>query len=86
MTSHTAKLTPEQAEALRGILAKRDFESSEVPHSVFSYKRPGITVTWYTSGKLLIQGKGTQEFVEFTLEPEVLGQVAFTDTFEAQPE
>ena len=86
MTSHTAKLTPEQAEALRGILAKRDFESSEVPHSVFSYKRPGITVTWYTSGKLLIQGKGTQEFVEFTLEPEVLGQAAFNDTFEAQPE
>ena len=86
MTSHTAKLTPEQAEALRGILAKRDFESAEVPHAVFSYKRPKLAVTWYKSGKLLIQGKGTQEFVEFTLEPEVLGQVVFADTLDAQPE
>ena len=86
MTSHTAKLTPKQAEALRGILAKRDFESAEVPHAVFSYKRPKLAVTWYKSGKLLIQGKGTQEFVEFTLEPEVLGQVVFADTLDAQPE
>ena len=83
MTSHTAKLTPEQAEALRGILAKRDFESAEAPHAVFSYKRPKLAITWYKSGKLLIQGKGTQEFVEFTLESEVLGQAAFAD---AQPE
>ena len=79
MTSHTAKLTPKQAEALRGILAKRDFESAEVPHAVFSYKRPKLAITWYKSGKLLIQGNGTQEFVEFTLEPEVLGQAAFAD-------
>ena len=78
MTSHTAKLTPEQAEALRGILAKRDFESSEVPHSVFSYKRSGIAVTWFTSGKLLIQGNGTQEFVEFTLEPEAVSYTHLT--------
>ena len=86
MTSHTAKLTPEQAETLRGILAKRDFESAEVPHAVFSYKRPKLAVTWYKSGKLLIQGKGTREFVEFTLEPEVLGQAAFADALDAQPE
>ena len=86
MTSHTAKLTPEQAEALRGILAKRDFESAEVPHAVFSYKRPKLAITWYKSGKLLIQGKGTQEFVEFTLEPELLGQAAFADALDAQPE
>ena len=86
MTSHTAKLTLKQAETLRGIMAKRDFESAEVPHSVFSYKRPGINVTWYESGKLLIQGKNTQEFVEFVLEPEVLGQAAFIDAIDAQPE
>ena len=86
MTSHTAKLTPEQAEALRGILAKRDFESAGVPHAVFSYKRPKLAITWYKSGKLLIQGKGTQEFVEFTLEPEVLGQAAFAEAVDAQPE
>ncbi|MAE32140.1 MAG: ribonuclease HIII [Verrucomicrobiales bacterium] len=86
MTSHTAKLTPGQAETLRGILAKRDFESAEVPHAVFSYKRPKLAVTWYKSGKLLIQGKGTQEFIEFTLEPEVLGQATLGYELETQPE
>jgi len=86
MTSHTAKLTPGQAETLRGILAKRDFESAAVPHAVYSFKRPGLSVTWYESGKLLAQGKGTREFIEFTLEPEVLGQAAFADALDAQPE
>ncbi len=86
MNSHTAKLSPEQAEALRGILAKRDFESAEVPHAVFSYKRPSLKVTWYNSGKLLVQGKGTKEFIEFTLEPEALGEAAFGGMLDAQPE
>ena len=56
MTSHTAKLTPAQAETLRGLLAKRDFDTADVPHAVYSFKRPGLTVTWYESGKLLAQG------------------------------
>jgi ribonuclease HIII len=29
-------------------------------------------VVFYESGKLVVQGKGTQEFVEFSLEPEIL--------------
>ena len=86
MNSHTAKLSPKQAEKLRGILAKRDFELAEVPYAVFSYKRPSLKVTWYNTGKLLVQGKGTKEFVEFTLEPEVLGEAAFGEMLNAEPE
>jgi len=86
MNSHTAKLSPEQAEALRGILAKRDFEPAEVPHALFSYKRPSLKITWYNSGKLLVQGKGTKEFIEFTLEPEVFGGATFGGMLDAQPE
>ena len=56
------------------------------PHAVFSYKRPSLKVTWYNSGKLLVQGKGTKEFVEFTLEPEVLGEAAFGEMLNAEPE
>ena len=86
MNSHTAKLSPKQAEKLRGILAKRDFEPAEVPYAVFSYKHPSLKVTWYNSGKLLVQGKGTKEFVEFTLEPEVLGEAAFGEMLNAESE
>ena len=86
MNSHTAKLSPKQAEKLRGILAKRDFEPAEVPYAVFSYKHPSLKVTWYNSGKLLVQGKGTKEFVEFTLEPEALGEAAFGEMLNAESE
>ena len=86
MNSHTAKLSPKQAEKLRGILAKRDFEPAEVPYAVFSYKRPSLKVTWYNSGKLLVQGKGTKEFVEFTLEPEILVEAAFGQMLNEEPE
>ena len=86
MTSHTAKLTPAQAETLRGLLAKRDFDTADVPHAVYSFKHPGLSVTFYKSGKLLAQGKGTREFVEFTLEPAVLGEATLGYELETQPE
>ena len=31
-----------------------------------------MNVVFYESGKLVVQGKGTQEFIEFVLEPEIL--------------
>ena len=30
------------------------------------------TIVFYESGKLVVQGKGTQDFIEFVLEPEIL--------------
>jgi ribonuclease HIII len=33
-----------------------------------------LNVVFYTSGKLVVQGKGTQEFIEFILEPQILGE------------
>ena len=33
-----------------------------------------MNVVFYESGKLVVQGKGTQEFVEFVLEPQILGE------------
>ena len=41
-------------------------------HTKFSAKKPGLTCTLYTSGKLVIQGKNHTEFVEFYLEPQIL--------------
>ena len=42
-----------------------------------SSRRASPTSRWYLqeSGKLVIQGKGTGEFVEFVLEPEILKEV-----------
>src|SRR5215469_11046879 len=75
LTSHTCKLTDEQASALQAALLARDWKLRTVPYARFAYESDKCNVVFYESGKLVVQGKGTQEFVEFVLEPEILKQV-----------
>ncbi len=72
LTTYTCKLTQTQGEALRKLLQKRGFEFKDLAYARFSATKAKLTLVFYTSGKLVIQGKETQEFVEFTLEPEIL--------------
>lgn len=74
LTSYTCKLTDEQATALDVALRARDWKPREVPYARFAYESPKANIVFYESGKLVVQGKGTQEFIEFVLEPEVLKQ------------
>ena len=72
ITSYTCKLTPEQAKALEWHLRENDFEAKTVPYAKFAGAKKDVNLVFYESGKLVIQGKGTQEFVEFVLEPLIL--------------
>jgi len=72
LTSHTCKLADDQAVALEALVRERDWRFREVPYARFAAEKAGVNVVFYTSGKLVVQGKGTQEFVEFVLEPEIL--------------
>src|ERR1700722_17824619 len=72
LTSHTCKLSDAQADALKTYLHEHDFKMGEVPYARFAGSKPGLNVVFYESGKLVLQGKGTQEFIEFVLEPEIL--------------
>lgn len=72
LTSYTCKLTDEQAATLKSGLAARNYSFREVPYARFAGEKDKTNVVFYESGKLVVQGKGTQEFVEFVLEPEVL--------------
>ena len=75
MTSHTAPLTPAQATTLREVLERDGFEFEERPHALFAARKGRLNVTVYQKGpKVLIQGKDTADFIEFTLEPEILGE------------
>ena len=65
-------LTTEQAAQLKDILERRGWEMSVVPYSVFKASGEKVSVVAYESGKLVVQGKNAQEFIEFTLEPEIL--------------
>ena len=74
LSSYTCKLTDVQASALDAALRARNWKSRSVPYARFAFESDKCNVVFYESGKLVVQGKGTQEFIEFLLEPEILKQ------------
>lgn len=75
VNSYTAALTAEQVVTLRSVLEEQAFELGDKPHAIFWGKRAKLNVTVYEKGpKVLVQGKETEDFVKFTLEPMVLGE------------
>ncbi|MGA1235295.1 MAG: ribonuclease HIII [Limisphaerales bacterium] len=73
ITSYTRKLTDEESVRLREVLQDKGCVFGTVPHSRFASEYQGAKVVMYQSGKLVVQGKGAGDFVQFVLEPEVLG-------------
>jgi ribonuclease HIII len=74
LSVYTCQLDAAQAERLRAHLREHHFLSREVPHARFAAGKDQVNVVFYESGKLVVQGKGTREFIEFVLEPLVLQQ------------
>ncbi|AGW37794.1 ribonuclease HIII [Chlamydia pecorum PV3056/3] len=65
-------LSLESQKRLKQTLEKKNFVFSYPQYTIFQAKSPTVCCTLYSSGKLVVQGKGSQEFIEFVLEPEVL--------------
>ena len=59
-------------------LKGQDFDISTPAYTLFSAKKKGLSVTLYESGKLMVQGKDMNSFIEFYLEPEILKSFEFT--------
>ena len=73
MTSYTHPLTTDQAAKLRALLRDLGFEFAERPYTLFFAQKNKLSVAVYEKGpKLLLQGKGIEEFVQFELEPKIL--------------
>ena len=75
MNSYTHALTNEQATKLRALLDELGFEFSPKEYTVFFGQKNKLSVAVYEKGpKVLVQGKGVEEFVQFELEPKILGE------------
>jgi ribonuclease HIII len=73
----TRDLSASEAKQLRSVLLGRGWLLEQRAHMEFFAKRPELSVSVYTKGpKIVVQGKGTSEFLEFILEPEVTGVLA----------
>ena len=62
-------LLSSQAKPLQELLLEKGFLFFEREHALFSAKKPGLSITLYTSLKLTVQGKEAEEFILYTLEP-----------------
>lgn len=75
LSSYSIKLTDEQMDQVRRHCEQRAWAPFDVAYARFAFKGNKVNVTGYTSGKLVVAGKETEEFVTIFLEPEVLKEV-----------
>src|SRR2546428_13891430 len=75
MNSYTHPLTVEQAAKLRALLVELGFEFAPKQYTLFFAQKNKLSVAVYEKGpKVLVQGKGVEEFVQFELEPKIFGE------------
>ena len=75
MNSYTHALTKEQAAKLRALLEQLGFEFSPKEYTLFFAQKNKLSVAVYEKGpKVLVQGRDVEEFVQFELEPKILGE------------
>jgi ribonuclease HIII len=76
---YTYELTEDQQELLLGIMLTGNYRRKETPYSIYSIEGDHFNATLYQKvkhgkRKLCVQGSKASEFVEFILEPNVLGE------------
>ncbi len=76
-TLYTIKLDDDRMALLQGVCQEKMWDPYEVAYARFAFKGPKVNVVGYTSGKVVIQGKGTEEFIVDVLEPQVTGEARF---------
>src|SRR4026209_2901540 len=75
MNSYTHPLTNDQVAKLRALLEELGFKFAPKEWTIFFGQKNKLSVAVYEKGpKILLQGKGIEEFVQFELEPKILGE------------
>ena len=75
MNSYTHALTTEQATKLHALLEELGFQFTSKQYTLFFAQKNKLSVAVYQKGpKVLVQGKGVEEFVQFELEPKIFGE------------
>lgn len=70
-TLYTIKITDEQMMLVKEWCEKRLWEFYAVEYAYFGYKGDKVNIVGYESGKLVVQGKKTEDWVTFVLEGEI---------------
>ncbi len=73
--SFTMKLDAEQRQRIIAHLKTGNYAPLEIPYTEAAGKGEHCTIALYTSGKLVVQGRGAADWVSFVLEPQILFKV-----------
>jgi ribonuclease HIII len=84
--SFTYTLTAAQGKKLKTLLEEQGCEFSPLAYGHFRATKGKYGVNYYQSGKLVINGKGAREFIEFWFEPLVLEEARLGYEEELNPE
>ncbi|AAP05042.1 ribonuclease HIII [Chlamydia caviae] len=71
-TPFVTTLSPSLHGLLKDRLEEKGFILTQPQYTIFQARSPSVTCVLYSSGKLVVQGKGSKEFIKFFLEPEIL--------------
>lgn len=71
--NRVATIDESQRRSIEDYGRDRGWEFSTAPYAFWKAKADGLSVVAYESGKLTVQGKNSGEFIEFMLEPQVIG-------------
>lgn len=75
ITLYNTPLTSEQAAKLKLLLQADGYKFETRPYTLFFAQKDKLTIAVYEKGpKVVVQGRGTEEFVQYRLEPEILGE------------
>jgi ribonuclease HIII len=84
VNSYTIAIQPSQAEALKILLKDQGFEFVDRPYTIFFAQKAKLSISVYEKGpKVVVQGKETEDFVRFYLEPEILkeARIGYEEVF-----
>ncbi len=72
--SHTFEILEKDVSKIESDLTQRGFEFKDLPYGFFqaAHKSSGVILNVYRSLKCVVQGKGSEDFIRFYLEPEIL--------------
>lgn len=76
--SFVSTIDPKLSHKIVSDLQAQGFEITTPAYTLFSAKKKGVICTLYQSGKIVVQGKDKAAFIEFYLEPEILGAFTFS--------
>ena len=79
------KINDAQRTRLEEYCRNRGWEFGAAPYAHWKVKGDKLSIVAYQSGALTIQGKNAPDFIQFVLEPDILGEFQFNTLRRSPP-